>query len=353
MNFVFEDSVEHRVQEVLEEKLAIIFEEFGIDKTGDVLDSAQAGQIFDDLYVGAILNPHDMGASVEKAINRIQEQAREAQKNSSALGATEDLEPSEAERLMSHPLPHWVERMTVSYLKAHGGKAELDGHTWNLTWPTAKIQEKVVFTGKEAERLPGAKHLTLEEPRVRDLVLQIPSLVPGQPIPVVSIYSLSNEVEGTWALFRIAIVANNWNRHRIMPLFLADTGMLYMQTARHIWDYLVGEEPIIQFYLDIQESQVLFSKIQKVAEEQGRPVYEELLQEHREYIFREREKADYTFTARRRIIERIGLPQVRNHRLNLISQEEKLLQEQLDQKAQVLPEMAPLILMRVQSDGKN
>jgi hypothetical protein len=138
-----------------------------------------------------------------------------------------------------------------------------------------------------------------------------------------------------------------------MPLFLADTGMLYMQTARHIWDYLVGEEPIIQFYLDIQESQVLFSKIQKVAEEQGRPVYEELLQEHREYIFREREKADYTFTARRRIIERIGLPQVRNHRLNLISQEEKLYQEQLDQKAQVLPEMTPLILMRVESDGKN
>ena len=44
VNFVFEDSVEHRVREVLEQKLAVIFEEFGIDKTGDVLDSAQAGQ---------------------------------------------------------------------------------------------------------------------------------------------------------------------------------------------------------------------------------------------------------------------------------------------------------------------
>ncbi len=41
INFVFEDSIEHRVREVLEEKLAIIFEEFGTDKTGDVLDSAQ------------------------------------------------------------------------------------------------------------------------------------------------------------------------------------------------------------------------------------------------------------------------------------------------------------------------
>ena len=57
INFVFENSVEHRVREVLEQKLAVILEEFGIDKTGDVLDSAQAGRIFDELYVEAILNP--------------------------------------------------------------------------------------------------------------------------------------------------------------------------------------------------------------------------------------------------------------------------------------------------------
>ena len=57
VNLVFAGSVEHRVQEVLEKKLAIIFEEFGIDKTGDVLDSAQAGPMFDEIYVEAILNP--------------------------------------------------------------------------------------------------------------------------------------------------------------------------------------------------------------------------------------------------------------------------------------------------------
>lgn len=57
INLILEESVEHRVREVLEAKLAVILEEFGIDKTGDVLDSAQAGQIFDDLYVDAILHP--------------------------------------------------------------------------------------------------------------------------------------------------------------------------------------------------------------------------------------------------------------------------------------------------------
>jgi SNF2 family DNA or RNA helicase len=53
LNLVLEDTVEFRVREVLEEKLAVILREFGVDKTGDVLDSADAGEIFDELYKDA------------------------------------------------------------------------------------------------------------------------------------------------------------------------------------------------------------------------------------------------------------------------------------------------------------
>ncbi|MDE8731434.1 helicase, partial [Desulfovibrio desulfuricans] len=64
INFVFEDSVEFRVREVLEQKLSVIFDEFGIDKTGDVLDSAQAGEMFEDVFASAILNPDGIETSV-------------------------------------------------------------------------------------------------------------------------------------------------------------------------------------------------------------------------------------------------------------------------------------------------
>jgi hypothetical protein len=50
VNLIFEDSVELRVQEVLEEKLATILDEFGVDKTQDVLDSAESGAVFEKLY---------------------------------------------------------------------------------------------------------------------------------------------------------------------------------------------------------------------------------------------------------------------------------------------------------------
>ena len=47
-------------------------------------------------------------------------------------------------------------------------------------------------------------------------------------------------------------------------------------------------------------------------------------------------------------MERVGLPQVRDHRLNLLAQEEKASQEQLDQKAHAFPEMVPLLIVRVE-----
>jgi hypothetical protein len=362
INFVFEGSVEHRVREVLEQKLAVIFEEFGIDKTGDVLDSAQAGHMFDEMYVEAILNPEKVEDSVESVVARLQEQAREARTAASVLGATEDLEPGEAQRLLTHPLPHWVERMTVSYLKAHGGQAERRSQSWNLTWPDGETYENVVFTGKEAERFPAARHLTIEEPKVRGLAMRLPRFVPGQPVPIVSIPGLSEEVQGVWSLWQISVVspesrvASRWDgpatrRRRIMPLFLSDNGMVYMPTARHVWDQLLSASIHVRSVMEASVSQAAFEKLQNAAEEHGKPIYEALVQEHRCRIAREREKADYAFAARRRTVERIGLPQVRNYRLNLLAQEERSFQEQLDQKAHAYPEMVPLLVIRVEGGG--
>jgi superfamily II DNA or RNA helicase len=351
VNFVFEGSVEHRVREVLEQKLAVIFEEFGIDKTGDVLDSAQAGRIFDEIYIDAILNPEKVEDSVETVVASLQEQAREARTTAYVLGATEDLEPGEAQRLLTHPLSHWIERMTVSYLKAHGGQAEKKNQRWKLTWPDGEVFENMVFTSKEAERFPVARHLTLEEPKIRGLAMRLPRIVPGQPVPIVSIPGLTKEVQGIWSLWRIAIASMEWNRRRIMPLFLADSGVIYMPTARHVWDQLLSSSTHVRSILDAAVSQAAFAKLQSAAEEHGKPIYEALIQEHQSRITREREKADYAFTARRKTIDRIGLPQVRNYRLNLLAQEEQSFKKQLDQKAHAYPEMAPLLVIRVEGGG--
>jgi hypothetical protein len=367
VNFVFEDSVEHRVREVLEEKLAVIFEEFGIDKTGDVLDSAQAGQIFDDLYVEAILNPDDVDTSVDKVITRLQEQVRDTQASSSVLGANEELEPSEAQRLMAHPLPAWIETMTVSWLRSRSDELKVvrteynnvspgaeiirkegPATIWRLTWLDGTVQEGA-FT-HHSSLSPHHSKLGLEEPRVRGLAMRFPPFAPGQPISIVTIPGISDEITGLWSLWRIGIATMDWNRHRIMPLFVGDGGKIFTPTARHLWDQLLSATPNVQGHLDMDESREAFDRLAEIAEEHGKFIYDELVQEHRSRLTREKEKGEYAFAARRKIIERVGLPQVRDHRLALLQQEELVWRDELERKARVYPETVPLLIIKVMSD---
>jgi hypothetical protein len=153
---------------------------------------------------------------------------------------------------------------------------------------------------------------------------------------------------GFWSLWRISILTADWNRRRIMPLFLADDGRVFAPTARHIWDQLLVAKPTILMHLDVETTHQAFERLQEVVEQQGKTIYDELVQAHRERLAREREKGEYAFAARRRAIERIGLPQVRNHRLRLFEQEEERFKEQLERRAQILPEMMPLLLVRVE-----
>jgi superfamily II DNA or RNA helicase len=347
INFVFEDSVEHRVREVLEEKLAIILNEFGVDKAGDVLDSVQAGRMYEDLYMKAILNPEDMENSVDTMIAEFQDHIREAQSTSSILGTTEDLDPGDAQRLLNHPMPYWVERMTVSYLRAYGGQAEKKGKAWQIVWPDGDVYANAVFTQKEAENSPGVRHITLEETRIRGLATQLPIFAPGQPIPVVSVPGLADEVCGTWSIWRVGIASTDWSQRKFMPLFRSENGMVYTQTARHIWDQLLAHTVRVRAVLDTKQSKWYFEQLKTAAEAHGEQIFDILIHEHRERLRYEQEKADHAFSARRKLIGRIGLPQVRNYRLRLLEKEIRSFQEQQEERSRAYPEMAPLLVIHI------
>ncbi len=339
----------HCVREVLEEKLAVILNEFGVDKTGDVLDSAQAGQLFDDLYIETLINPESLDTKVEAVVSWVQEQVKAARESAAIYQTTDQLDPAEAQQLIDHPIPHWVERITVKYLEAHGGKAKKNGQTWNLTWSTGEQVQNIVFTVRDAEANASAHHLTLEDPRIRGLAMRLPRFAEGQPIPCITIPGLPVDVQGFWSLWRIAIYTQDWNQQRIMPLFLHDNGRVFLPTARHISEQLLTGEVEIQNQLSGEEATQAFELVWESAVIQGKNIYNELVQKHREQLDKEREKGEYAFTARRRAIERIGLPQVRDYRLAQLTQEKQAWREQLNQAAEVNPKLVPLLLIRLVS----
>src|SRR5205823_5805412 len=133
------------------------------------------------------------------------------------------LDPQIARQISEHPIPYWLERMTTAYLESASGQMARDEHGCRLVWPDGVEWRNILFSPAEADR-PGARLITLEEPRVRGLATALPRFVPGQPVSTILLADLPADVRGWWSLWRIGVHSSDWNRHRIMPLFLHDDG---------------------------------------------------------------------------------------------------------------------------------
>ena len=110
INFALDGTVELRVREVLEEKLATILAEFGVDKLSDVLDSEEGGVPFEELFKAAVLSPEDAEARAVRLAEEIRRRAEEARSGSRQLGAVESLSTDLARQVANHQLPYWTER---------------------------------------------------------------------------------------------------------------------------------------------------------------------------------------------------------------------------------------------------
>ena len=357
INFVFEDSVEFRVREVLEQKLAVIFHEFGIDKTGDVLDSAQAGELFEDVFAGAILNPEGIESSVDQTISRIRDEILLVRESSAIYSISEELDIQTAERLRTHPLPYWVERMTVGYLNSHGGAATRKRSWWDLSWPDGQEQRKCVFSAREADRLTDATLLNLENNRVRGLALNLPQVAAGQPLPCMKVNGLPSSITGMWGLFEIRIQAGMHQKTQLLRIpmvrrgyvsvFLSEEGKLFLPTARHIWDALQTAEPQVLGTLRPDESSAAYGSLQEAAEQAGQEMFEALQQAHITSVVSEEERGIVAFGSRRKAIERVGLPEVRGYRLTRCDAEETEWRNELQSARQIVPEIRSLLMLRI------
>ena len=124
-----------------------------------------------------------------------------------------------------------------------------------------------------------------------------------------------------------------------------------MPTARHIWDSLQSEELTVLAAMDSDESITMYNCLLQVCEEEGKELFDALQQEHQSAVAREDERGAVAFSARRRAIERVGLPEVRQYRTTQCNVEETGWRKELESARQVVPEIRPLLLMRIMKGG--
>ncbi len=354
INFVLEDTVEHRVRQVLEAKLEVIAQEFGVDKAADVMDSVEADPIFDELFVHGLQNPDAIEQECEAVVSQLRSTLAESKQNSDLLTTEHDLDAIEARKWRDHPAQFWLERAITSGLVARGPllgtSATKVGNAWRVKWADASESTQACFDARTAEGNPELEWVTMEDPRARVIISELPRFVAGQPLPVIRVTGLPDSVRGIWSLWEISLAAEGLSRKRFLPVFINEEGRPFVPTAKRVWDLLLTETLDVRAVTGAEESVKWFEASHVAASAQGERIFTELLNEHRARLKEERERAVYASEARGQAIGRIGLPAVREHRRKRLQQEHDARLAALDDMEASVPDLNAVMMVRVSGD---
>jgi superfamily II DNA or RNA helicase len=356
VNFVLEDTVEHRVRDVLEQKLEVIAEEFGVDKAADVMDSVEAEAMFDDLYVKSLADPDSIAAQCDQTLENIRLQMTSVRNDRAMLPTNEHLAPDDARALLEHPLQVWLERAVVHYLRdqaSAGASAERRDGAWWLRWPDGQSDDGVVFDAGTADARRNA--LTLEDGRMHGLIAALPHWAAGLPVPCVQVPGLPATVVGLWSLWQIGLSTEARDgaappKRRFLPVFQSDEGRVFMPTARRVWDLVLTETLAAPSrLLKGTDAVAAYAAARDAALQHGEKRFSEMAAEHQLALARAAERMEYAFAARSRLIDRVGLPGVRNRRQALLEREVASWRQKVSSTSHVTPTLTAVCLIRVGS----
>jgi superfamily II DNA or RNA helicase len=308
INLALENSVEARVYEVWQEKLARILEEFGVDKTGDVLDSVDAEQQFERLARTALLDPQAFDNEFDQVVNDLRRAAREGR---DAKGLYEQaLEP--ADRVPTIPLRAWLDTLTQTQHRSLANEVDSDD-----------LSQFVVNQ---------INHLN-------------PYYAEGQPVPVLRIDGLGFQVEGSFSIWKVGIADGQWRQQHVYPLFVSPDGQSFTKTAERLWDSLAAGT--VQVTSTEETEPAALASVTELAEVAATSYYEGVLAKTQERARRRLRSLEISYLQRRSALASIGLDNVRETRRRELEAEFGRRSAEIESASGALPDLQCLFMADV------
>ena len=344
-NMLTNNSVDLRVYEVIEEKLNNILEQLGIDKTSDVLDSTIDMKKVNKLHLQSLLDPERFEFAGERWLHDIKSKLRQYKSTEGILPqvAESEIEYKKAAEVKHSPLPFWLETLVQQYIMVHHGTL-----TKNLLgYADIKVQgesRKITFDAEVSLGNPGVEHITLQHDWIRKLINDLSEFDLSNSIPVIK-SSTGEETPGYWSLWQISARNNLESKIQYQCYFLADNGKQYSAYAHDIWNRLINESE--KFSIDgsqeINESE-LFQK------EMNQSLFLSFQNLEADVMIRINTKKEnrlnsYTFQKSR--IERIGIENIRQAKLQRLEKEHKAWMKEFESGSKIIPGIKQLLMIRI------
>jgi hypothetical protein len=133
-------------------------------------------------------------------------------------------------------------------------------------------------------------------------------------------------------------------------MFIAGDGRLLQPTARLVWDRLIEQAFVVQGEPQAVDESTL-DATRMTAEERGGDAMAAMIEARRAKVTRECKSGERAFAARRRAIERLGLPQVKQKRLAELERELDRSMIRLRDMDRDVPGLDPILFLRVAREG--
>lgn len=340
-NMLTTNSIDAKVYSIIVEKLNIILDQLGIDKTSDVLDSTIEQNKINRVYLQSLLDPHRYEFIGDSWLYEIKKKLNDYKSTEGILPtiSKEEIDNKQAAEVKYSPLPIWLEQLMDIYTQSRGGVVQksLMGVS---SYKFDGMALNAVFDAEHALENPQAEQITLQHDLVCKMLNRVESET-QQDIPIIRSAS-GKETPGLFSLWKISAKNPAESKTSFVALYMADNGKQYTAYANQIWNKLVESSDVFSYVgstatIDDSESDMSF-------------LYEVFHRMEVEILENIKKKGDARMNAlryQRERAERIGIVNIRNSRIKKIEAEQQEWLDNMRKSQSVVPDVKNIIKVRI------
>jgi len=262
--------------------------------------------------------------------------------------SSEDDMESSAHSVSTQPLGDYLDLLVRSHVESNGGEYQTVSPGIQVRWPDEETGRSYCFAGRgEAQ---AAELLTLDHPKIRQLLDAIPRHVKGDPIPTVMMDDLPGGKGGFWSLWQLRFSTEENTRQAFFPVFTQADGRAFDRMANFLWDKILNDNlSLVGPGADGETIEAVHDLHAGLAERAGKPVFENLKAAHEKHLAERERNGRRHFEVRFQQLNHIGLPEVRQFRQRQLELEQATWRQEREAQRQIRPELHPLIVINVQT----
>ena len=313
-NMLTNNSVDYRIYNIIVEKLDIIMDELGIDKTSDVLDSTIDAKKINHLYLQSLLDPKRFEFASESWLYDIKQKLNDYK---STEGALPTISPNEinarsAAEVKYSPLPIWLENLMMLYCQAYG-----------LQWRKNLIN--------------------LQDPLIKQILNEVDAGMQGK-IPVLQSFD-GKETAGYLTIWKVSALNERESKVTYSAQFVSNQGRVFVPYANALWNKLVQDANAFQQVSwetvcpDFESNTQLHNNLYAVFHRMEEGIMTGL------QTIAEKKLRALDFTEQR--LSRIGIENIRLAKMRRLKEEREVWMDTFRKSAHVVPEVKHILTVKI------